>query len=183
MALPENSMAPYVKLWLGKSQSMVGQVSTRHPFDGCPVSQQACNLGRVMNCCLPKWSSTPWFRQQVCLLCWSWNQMYWGKTTEERAIDMPVGKAAITWEEPRKEEGPRGSQGSNNKGVGMAITLPQKNPRQYSCPTGFLPAFPSVGDTDARSLLAFPNQTTLQKAFELRDDERCQLGGRGCPQV
>lgn len=74
---------------------------------------------------------------------------------------MPVGKVAITWEDPRKEEGPRGSQGSTNKGVGMAITLPQKNPRQYSCSSGFLPAFLSVGDTDARSLPAFPNQTTL----------------------
>lgn len=58
----------------------------------------------------------------------------------------------------------------------MAITLPQKTPCQYSSSTGFPPAFPSVGDTTAYFLLAFSNQTNLQKALELRGDKRCQLG-------
>lgn len=76
---------------------------------------------------------------------------------------------------------PSGSQGSNNKRVGVAITREDTpNPRNAPSPhsTRFPPAFPSVGDTDAYSLLAFPNQTNPQKAFELRDDKRCQLGER-----
>lgn len=116
-----------------------------------------------------KWSNTL-IRPSICLLCWSWNKMYWGETGR-RVIDMAVDKVASIEQTPRKRRKVWMVSGQQQRSRCGLPGCQRRTPASTASHLIFLRWYSCL----ASYQLSWPNKCS-KSPYIWNIDQRCHLG-------